>query len=90
LFRDIDSYFSNGYLNSEGIKLLNKALEVIVEYCPSYSAKARKARKTMLLEDVEKLYSALLDECSEELLDRVDLLTLNSVANHDVTVYELG
>jgi len=63
--RNIDFYTSNGYLNSEGVKLLNNALRLIVEYCPEYSQIARRARKTLVLEYVEKLVGLIHDYCDQ-------------------------
>ncbi|MEM4880679.1 MAG: hypothetical protein QXL28_03855 [Desulfurococcaceae archaeon] len=47
-----DNYFSNGYLNSEGMKLLNVALKYAVHTCPERASYLRKLRKTRSYEDL--------------------------------------
>jgi len=66
LMRGIELYFDHGYLNSEGIKLLNQAIRIIVEHCPEYSGLARSARKSRDLRDVEKLLVVIHDACYED------------------------
>lgn len=50
-----DYYFSSGYLNSEGLKLLNTALRYAVHTCPKHASYyLKKLRKTKSYEDLFK------------------------------------
>lgn len=49
-----DYYFSDGYLNSEGVKLLNIALRYVVYTCPERAFYLKKLRKTKSYEDLLK------------------------------------
>lgn len=52
-----DYYFSNGYLNSEGVKLLNMALRHAIRTCPERAPYLKKLRKTRSYEDLIKTLS---------------------------------
>lgn len=55
LLADSEIYFSDGYLNSEGMKILGLISRVIGEHCPEYIRYAKRARRTRKFEDVLKL-----------------------------------
>lgn len=48
-------YFANGYLNSEGLRLITLIARIIAKYCPEYLNYVKRARKTKSYEDFLKL-----------------------------------
>jgi len=54
-----DQYFSDGYLNSEGVKLLNIAIRWAIEKCPEYVVYFKKLRKSKDYEDLLKIARVL-------------------------------
>lgn len=72
IFKDPELNVSGDVLTSEGMKLLNKALELILEHCRELSKPAKRARKSRLVVDVEELFSRLLNYCesADPQLDR--------------------
>lgn len=64
LFSNNENYFKDGYLNSEGIKLLNIALRIAVKTCIEHVYYIKKARRTKSMEDVERVLRAMnIDGC---------------------------
>lgn len=55
LVNNQELYFTSGYLNSEGMKILILIGRIIGEYCPEYLQYYKRARKTKRLEDVLKI-----------------------------------
>lgn len=54
-----EDYFSNGYLNSEGMKALKIISRIIAEHCPEYMVYVKKARYTRTYENFLKLVQAI-------------------------------
>ncbi|MEM0001898.1 MAG: hypothetical protein QXS24_02865 [Desulfurococcaceae archaeon] len=50
-----DYYFSKGYLNSEGMKILKIISRIIAEHCPEYMVYVKKARSMKTYESFMKL-----------------------------------
>ncbi|MEM4718112.1 MAG: hypothetical protein QXE81_05070 [Desulfurococcaceae archaeon] len=59
LINNIELYFSNGFLNSEGLKLIQQMAKISARHCPKYLLYIRKVRKTKTYEDVLKLLNVL-------------------------------
>lgn len=62
LVENHELYFSNGYLNSEGMKVLGLIGRILGEYCPEYMLYVKRARKTRRLEDVLKVAGLIWGE----------------------------
>ncbi len=74
LFRKLLSgyklYFSHGTLNSEGRKLFEEAVRMLIHEHPEYKPVVTKARRKLTLENVLKVVRIVLDENEiRELLD---------------------
>jgi hypothetical protein len=70
IFKDSELNISGDVLTSEGVKLLNKALRLILEHCRELSKPAKRARKSRLVVDVEELFGRLLNYCESADLQR--------------------
>ncbi|MEM4487861.1 MAG: hypothetical protein QXK88_03540 [Desulfurococcaceae archaeon] len=58
-YNKADCYFSKGYLNSEGIKLVNIAMRSIIKKHPQYIVYFKKLRKSKSYEHFLKLLGAV-------------------------------
>lgn len=55
-------YFSNGYLNSEGMKALKIISRLIMDHCPEYMVYVKKTRKMKSYESFLKLMDVINSE----------------------------